>query len=73
MLTILFGIALICLICKVIFLGIKVTWGVAKILCFVLLLPVLLIGLVCVGLIYIALPILVVAGIVVLVKGIVEG
>lgn len=73
MLTFIFCIALIWLIWKMIFLGIKMTWGIAKLVCVVVLLPVLLIGLVCVGLIYIALPVLVIAGIVVLVRGIAEG
>lgn len=72
MLTFIFGLALIWLIWKIILLGFKMTWGIAKFICIVLLLPVFLIGLVCVGLIYIAIPMLVIAGIVVLVKGIAD-
>lgn len=72
MLTILFCLALVWLIWKMVLLGLKLTWGIAKFICVVLLLPVLLIGLVFAGLIYIAIPVLVIAGIVVLVKGIAE-
>ena len=72
MLTILFCLALVWLIWKMVLLGLKLTWGIAKFICVVLLLPVLLIGLVFAGLIYIAIPVLVIAGIVVLIKGIVE-
>lgn len=73
MLTMLFILALIWLMWKMVPLGLKLTWGIAKFLGAVILLPVFLIGLVCVGLIYIAIPVLIIAGIVVLVKGLAEG
>lgn len=72
MLTMLFILALIWLMWKIVLLGLKLTWGIAKFLCAVILLPIILIGLVCVGLIYIAIPVLIVVGIVVLVKGLAE-
>jgi hypothetical protein len=48
-------------------LGLKLTWGIAKILCTVLLIPACLIGLVCVGMIYAAIPLLIILGIIVLI------
>lgn len=64
MLTALFTIALIWVVWKMLVLGFKATWGIAKFVCTVILLPVFLIGLVFVGLIYVAIPILAVAGLV---------
>jgi hypothetical protein len=52
---------------KMIVLGLRLAWGLAKLVCSVLFLPALLIGLVYVGLMYVAVPILVVAVILVLV------
>ena len=64
MFTVIFMAALIWLVWKMLVLGLKATWGIAKFVCAVLLLPVFLIGLVCVGLIYVAVPILVIAGLI---------
>ncbi len=72
MLTILFCVAMVWLIWKIVLLGLKMTWGIAKFFGAVILLPIFLIGLVCVGLIYIAIPLLVVAGLVVLIKGLAD-
>lgn len=69
MLTFLFVIALIWLVWKLLFLGIKATWGIAKFVCMVLLLPIFLIGLVFAGLIYVAVPILAIAGLIALFSG----
>lgn len=44
-------------------LAVKLTWGVAKILLFIVFLPLVLIGLVAGGLIFIALPILIIIGV----------
>lgn len=68
MLTLLFGICLLWVFGKLLFFGIKATWGIFKILLTVVLLPVILIGMVVGGLIYIAFPILIVIGIISLVK-----
>lgn len=55
---------------KMFLLGLKMAWGIAKFVCTVILLPLFLIGLVLVGLMYVAVPILLIAGIAVLVKGV---
>lgn len=68
MLTILFTVALVWVAWKILVLGIKVTWGIAKVLCAVLLLPIFIFGIVCVGLVYIAIPILVLLCIVALIR-----
>lgn len=72
MLVIMFFIAIIWVAWKMLILGIKATWGIAKILCAVLLLPFLIVGLVFVGLIYIAIPILIIVGLVAIVGRIAE-
>lgn len=69
MLTIIFVIALIWVAWEMLVLGIKAAWGIAKILCTVLLVPAFLFGLVCVGLLYIAIPMLVIVGIIALIGG----
>lgn len=68
MLTALFIILMIWIFGKMIGLAFKATWGIAKILFNLVLLPVFLIGLAVAGFIYIALPILVVVGAVMLIK-----
>lgn len=72
MLTIIFFVALVGVAWKMLVWGIKAAWGIAKILCTVLLLPLFLFGLVCVGLIYLAIPILIIAGICALLGGLAE-
>jgi hypothetical protein len=67
-LTTLFVLALIWLVWKIVVLGLKLTWGIARILCSVLFLPALLLVLVYVGLMYVAVPVLVIVGILVLIK-----
>ena len=71
MLTIIFAVALIWVAGKMLVLGIRAAWGIAKILCTVLLLPLLILGLAYIGLVYIAIPILVIAGIVALIGSLV--
>lgn len=63
MLSLLFGICMICVFGKLFFFGLKAAWGISKFLLTVVLLPVILIGMVVGGLIYIAFPILIVIGI----------
>lgn len=64
MLTLLFVILLFVIFGKLLVLSIKATWGITKILFTLIFLPVILIVLVIGGLIYIALPILIIVGIV---------
>ena len=72
MLTIIFFVALAWVAWKMLVWCIKAAWGIAKILCTVLLLPLFLFGLVCVGLVYLAIPILIIAGICALIGGVAE-
>ena len=64
MLEILFAICMLWVFGKLFIFGIKVAWGLTKILFFIIFLPVILIGMVIGGLIYIAFPILVLIGII---------
>jgi TRAP-type C4-dicarboxylate transport system permease small subunit len=70
MLYVLFVILLIWFGWKVLVLAVKATWGIMKIAFYLILFPIVLIGLVMAGLIYLALPILVIAGIIALICGI---
>lgn len=67
MLSFLFTICMIWVFGKLLFFGIKAAWGISKFLVTIVLLPLILIGLVAGGLIYIAFPILIIAGIAVLI------
>ena len=62
MLMLLFIILMIAVFGKIIMLAFKATWGVAKIICTIVFLPVILICMVVGGLLSIALPILLVIG-----------
>lgn len=64
MLTLLFIILMLIIFGKLIGFAMKAAWGITKIVCTIILLPLLLIGLVFAGLIGIAFPILLVVGIV---------
>lgn len=64
MLTIIFAVALIWVAFKLLLLGVRMTWGLAKVFCTVLLLPLFILGVIYIGLVYLALPILVIIGIV---------
>lgn len=64
MLTLIFMILMVVIFGKIIGFAIKAAWGISKIVCTVVLLPLFLVGLVLVGLIKIALPVLLVVGIV---------
>lgn len=64
MLTILFTILMLIVFGKIFGFAIKAAWSISKIICTVVLLPLILIGLVFAGLIGIALPILLVVGVV---------
>ena len=64
MFTLLFIILMFLIFGKLIGFAVKAAWGISKIICTVVLLPLFLIGLVFAGLIGIAFPILLVVGIV---------
>ena len=64
MLTLLFIILMFLIFGKLIGFAVKAAWGISKIICTIVLLPLFLIGLVFSGLVGIALPILLVVGIV---------
>ena len=64
MLSILFTICMLWFIVKFYIFGLKASWGIMKLLCTVIFFPVILIGMVVGGLIYIALPLLIIGGII---------
>lgn len=72
MITIIFLAALIYVVWKMFIFGLKATWGIAKFVCTVLILALFLVGLLLAGLIYIAVPILVIVGIVTIIGGVVK-
>lgn len=69
MLTLLFIILLLIVFGKLLGFAIKASWGILKILFTVIFLPVLLILLVVVGLMYVALPVLLILGVVAVAAG----
>lgn len=64
MFTVLFTILTFIVFGKLLIFAVKASWGLARILVTVLILPFLLIGLVVAGFIYLAVPLLVVAGVI---------
>lgn len=64
MLGFLFTILLFVIFGKILLFAIKATWSIAKIIFFVVLLPLILVGLVLKGLITIALPVLLIIGVI---------
>lgn len=68
MFTVIFFLALIWVTWKLFVLGLKATWGIAKLVCTVLLLPLFLVGLVLAGLIYVAVPVLLIVGTIALLR-----
>jgi hypothetical protein len=64
MLTLIFILFMFLIFGKLLIFGVKATWGILKFLVTIVFLPLILIGLAVIGLIYIALPILIVIGIV---------
>ena len=71
MLTIIFYAALIYVAIKMLLWGIKATWGIAKIIAFVVLLPVLIIGLALAGMFMLALGLIVLMAIIATIGGLV--
>jgi hypothetical protein len=72
MLIFLFAILMIGIFGKMVMLAFRATWGLTKILLNLVVLPLFLIGLVCAGLMSLALPILIVVGIIMLIVKIVS-
>lgn len=68
MLTLLFLILLIVVFGKLLIFGIKATWGISKFLFSLVLLPLALIGLVLKGFLYVALPVLLIVGVIAFLK-----
>ena len=68
MLSLLFTICMIWFIGKFFIFGVKASWGILKLLCTVVVFPVILIGMVVGGLIYIAFPLLIIGGIIALIS-----
>ncbi len=68
MLELIFGICVLIVFGKLFIFGIKAAWGISKILVTVVLLPLTLIGLIIGGLFYIAVPLLIVFGIIAFLK-----
>lgn len=66
MLSLLFGICMIWFIGKFFIFGVRASWGIFKILCTVVLFPVILILMVVGGLMYIAFPVMLIGGIIAL-------
>ncbi len=65
--TIIFTVVLLWIVWKMLILEFKAAWGIVRVLCTVLLLPLFLLGMVCAGLLYIAVPILIIIGMIVLI------
>lgn len=68
MITILFGICMLWVFGKLLVFGIKAAWGISKMFFTIILLPVVLIGMVIGGLIYIAFPVVLIIGIIMLIR-----
>lgn len=62
----LFAICMIGFIWKLFVFGVRASWGIMKLLCTVVLFPLILIGMVVGGLLYVAFPLLIIAGVIVL-------
>lgn len=62
----LFAICMIGFTWKLFVFGVRASWGIMKLLCTVVLFPVILIGMVVGGLLYVAFPLLIIAGVIVL-------
>lgn len=68
MLTIVFEVALVWVALKVLVWGFRATWGIAKILCILLIFPLLIIGIVYTGIVFLTIPAIIVIGLVFLVR-----
>ena len=64
MLEILFAIGMLLVFGRLFFFGIRVSWGIMRILFTIVFFPVILVGMVLGGLLYLAIPILLIVGII---------
>ena len=64
MLTIIFAAALIWVTVHLLIIGVKAAWGIAKVVCTILLLPTFIILLAFMGLFYVAIPMLTIVGLI---------
>lgn len=64
MLSLIFIILMFVVFGKILWFAIKAAWGMSKIVCSVVLLPLLLLGMLIIGLVELALPILLIIGVV---------
>lgn len=64
MLSLLFTICMIGFVGKFFIFGLKASWGILKLLCTIVLLPLILVGMVIGGLIHIAFPLLLIGGVI---------
>ncbi len=69
MLTLLFLISVLWIVWKIVLLGLKMAWGITKFTLGLIVFPAVVIGLFFTGLVYLAVPILVVAGLMTLAGG----
>lgn len=69
MMTLIFAIMMLAVFGKLLAVAVKATWGISKVIVSCVLFPLVLIGLVVGGLMYIALPILIITGVVMLLAG----
>lgn len=70
MITLLFVLLLIGFILKIIGVAFKASWGLVKIILTAVVFPVVLIGLVIGGLVTFAIPLLIIAGVVLIIRGV---
>lgn len=71
MLTTIFTLALVYVAIRMLFWGIKAAWGIAKIIAFVILLPVIVIGLAMAGLFMLAFGVLILAVLIATIGGLI--
>lgn len=64
MLALIFMVLLFMIFGKILIFAVKATWGITKIICTVVLFPLVLVGMVVIGMIKIALPVLLIVGII---------
>ncbi len=64
MLSLLFAICMIGFVGKFFVFGLRASWGILKLLCTIVLLPLILVGMVIGGLIHIAFPLLLIGGVI---------
>ena len=64
MLALIFMVLLFMIFGKILIFAVKATWGITKIICTVVLFPLVLVGMVVIGIIKIALPVLLIVGII---------